>query len=316
MSGKRPAAQLHPRNIHQGRYNIEELCSIHPELTAFVKRSPRGDKTIDFSNPQAVICLNQALLKRYYQIQNWSIPVNYLCPPIPGRADYVHYAADLLGSVNLGRGTVKVLDIGTGANLIYPIIGSQTYGWQFVASDTDPVSVESAGKIANSNPALSDKVSVVLQPDKHHFFRNIIQKTDRFALTMCNPPFHASKKEAESGTLRKWKNLKKSSHRRGNPSDAISKKQLNFGGQSNELWCDGGELKFLSDMVKESKAFARQVFWFTSLVSKKDNIATLRQLLTEVGATQVKVKTMSQGQKVSHMLAWSFMTAHEHRHPR
>jgi 23S rRNA (adenine1618-N6)-methyltransferase len=25
---------------------------------------------------------------------------NYLCPPIPGRADYIHYIADLLASNN------------------------------------------------------------------------------------------------------------------------------------------------------------------------------------------------------------------------
>lgn len=315
MSGKRPVAQLHPRNIHQGRYNIDDLCSCHPELKAFVKANPRGDKTIDFSDPQAVVCLNQALLKRHYQVRHWSIPEDYLCPPIPGRADYIHYAADLLGSVNLGRAPVKVLDVGTGANLIYPIIGSQVYGWQFVASDIDPVSVESAKTIVNRNSNLSDKVKVVQQNNRQHFFYNIIGKTDRFALTLCNPPFHASKQEAEAGTVRKWKNLKKSAVKRGGQTHGALKKQLNFGGQSNELWCDGGESRFLTDMVKESAEFGRQVFWFTSLVSKKDNIAPLRKVLEGVGARQVKVRPMSQGQKVSHLLAWSFMTVEEHRHP-
>ena len=315
MSSKCPVAQLHPRNIHQGRYNIDDLCSCHPELKAFVKANPRGDKTINFSDPQAVVCLNQALLKRHYQIQHWSIPSNYLCPPIPGRADYIHYAADLLGSVNLGRTPVKVLDIGTGANLIYPIIGSQVYGWHFVASDIDPVSVESAKTIVNNNSNLSDRVDVVRQNNSQHFFKNIIKETDRFALTLCNPPFHASKKEAETGTLRKWKNLKNSAVKRGSQMQVASKKQLNFGGQSNELWCDGGEIRFLKDMVKESAEFDRQVFWFTSLVSKKDNIAPLRQVLAEVGASQVKLRAMSQGQKVSLMLAWSFMTVDEHCYP-
>ncbi|AMO55398.1 23S rRNA methyltransferase [Endozoicomonas montiporae] len=316
MPTKRPAAKLHPRNLHQGRYNIKELCSVHPKLSTFVKRNPRGDNTIEFSSPQAIICLNQALLKHYYQIQHWAVPDDYLCPPIPGRADYVHYAADLLGSVNLGRDSVKVLDIGTGANLIYPIIGSQVYGWQFVGSDIDPVSVKSAKQIVNSNHNLSGKVKVVLQENKNQFFSGVIDKEDRVALTLCNPPFHASKKEAEAGTTRKWKNLKKSSARRGSQSGSISTKQLNFGGQSNELWCEGGELRFLSDMVRESAEFARQVFWFTSLVSKKENIAPLRELLTETGAKQVKVKAMSQGQKISHMLAWSFMDIEEHRKPQ
>ncbi|WP_153301331.1 23S rRNA (adenine(1618)-N(6))-methyltransferase RlmF [Endozoicomonas arenosclerae] len=313
MSGKRPAAQLHPRNRHQGRYDFDQLCSSHPGLKQFVKLSPRGQKTIDFANPDAVICLNQALLKHYYNVQHWSIPQGYLCPPIPGRADYIHYAADLLGSLNLGRKAVRVLDIGTGANLIYPIIGSQTYNWQFVASDIDPVSVESARAIVSSNKNLSGNIQVVQQNDKNSLFRNIIQASDQFALTLCNPPFHASKKDAEAGTQRKWKNLKSSSTKRGRNTIKPDKKALNFGGQANELWCEGGEIRFLKDMVRESASFSKQVFWFTTLVSKKDNIAPLRKLLTEVGACQVKVKQMSQGQKVSHMLTWSFMTVDEFR---
>ncbi|MCW7551324.1 23S rRNA (adenine(1618)-N(6))-methyltransferase RlmF [Endozoicomonas gorgoniicola] len=315
MSGNHSATQLHPRNIHQGCYNFDDLCSIHPELEAFVKADPSGDKTINFSDQQAVVCLNQALLKQHYQIQHWSIPSNYPCPPIPGRADYIHYAADLLKSVKLGKTPVKVLDIGTGANLIYPIIGSQVYGWHFVASDIDPVSVESAKTIVNSNSNLSDKVDVVLQNNSQHFFKNIIKKTDQFALTLCNPPFYASKKEAEADTLREWKNLKNSEVERGSQMQVDSEKQLNFGGQSNELWCDGGEIRFLKDMVKESAEFAEQVFWFTSLVSEKDNITPLRQMLVDVGAMQVKLRATSQGQKISLMLAWSFMMVEEHRNP-
>jgi len=104
-----------------------------------------------------VRCLNQALLAQTYQIKHWMIPVGYLCPPIPGRADYIHYVADLLagaGKVPTGK-QVGVLDIGTGANCIYPIIGSQSYGWKFLATDIDPVSVKTACLFVESNPCLS-----------------------------------------------------------------------------------------------------------------------------------------------------------------
>jgi 23S rRNA (adenine1618-N6)-methyltransferase len=57
-------------------------------------------ETIDFSDPEAVKSLNQALLISYYDIQmGYS---HYLCPPIPGRADYIHYIADLLAESNNG----------------------------------------------------------------------------------------------------------------------------------------------------------------------------------------------------------------------
>lgn len=311
MSVKRTVAKLHPRNIHQGRYNIKKLCAVHPNLKSFIKVNPRGENTIDFADPEAVLCLNQALLSHYYQVKHWRLPAGYLCPPIPGRADYIHYAADLLGSLNLGRSPVKVLDIGTGANLIYPIIGSQAYHWSFVASDIDPVSVKSAQDIVDNNPDLSDRISVVHQTEKACFFKHVIREDEQFALTVCNPPFHASRKEAEAGTRRKWNNLKHSAAKRGRTDKVTDKKTLNFGGQSNELWCDGGEIVFLSNMVTESVNFAQQVGWFTSLVSKKENIAPLQKLLEQKGAKQIKVKVMSQGQKISHMLAWSFLTVED-----
>ena len=274
------------------------------------KRTRPGQDTVDFSNPEAVLCLNQALLVSYYNIQHWFIPPGYLCPPIPGRADYVHYAADLLKASGNGQQPVKALDIGTGANLIYPIIGSQVYGWRFIASDIDPVSVKSARLIVDSNKALKGKVKVLLQKEAGQYFKGVIKDDDRIDITFCNPPFHASLKEAQAGTERKWKNLNRSTAKRGGkpvlqPKD---KEALNFGGQKAELWCEGGEIRFLRGMVRESVEFAQQVGWFTSLVSKKDNITPLKKLLKQVGAKQVKVVEMSQGQKVSRMLAWRFQS--------
>lgn len=319
MSGKR-SATLHPKNLHQGRYDFSLLCQQNPELKAFVIKNPRDEDTIDFTHPAAVVCLNQALLATYYRIKHWVIPPGYLCPPIPGRADYVHYAADLLADINpisksgVSGMKVKVLDIGTGANLIYPIIGSQVYGWQFVASDIDPVSVKSAQAIVKSNPALSNKVRVVQQNDNRCYFRHVVKDSDRFALTLCNPPFHGSLAEAQAGTQRKWNSLNRSTVKRGSQGKAqrsSEKPVLNFGGQKSELWCDGGEIHFLTGMIRESNEFAEQVCWFTSLVSKKDNLIPLKKVLKQVGAKQIKVVEMAQGQKVSRLLAWRFMRFEE-----
>jgi 23S rRNA (adenine1618-N6)-methyltransferase len=64
-------------------------------------------------------------------------------------------------------------------------------------------------------------------------------------------------------------------------------------------------------MMNESQSFAQQVMWFTSLVSKNDNVRPLKRLLNQIGAKQVKVVSMSQGQKVSRLIAWSFLTDEE-----
>lgn len=285
--------ELHPNNPHKGRYNFGTLIENFPDLKPYIIKNPNGEDTIDFSDNQSVIYLNKALIKTYYNIENWDIPAGFLCPPIPGRADYIHYIEDLLSK----KENIHILDIGTGANCIYPIIGSQTYGWNFTASDIDPKSIENAEKIVNSNESLKKRVKLKLQKDKNHIFVGIIEKDDYFDLTMCNPPFHSSLEEALKANEKKVNNLNK-----GNKD---IKKGLNFGGQKAELWCKGGETLFLKKVAKESALFATQVSWFTSLVSNKENLKPTIKILEKLGA-KYKVLDMTQGQKISRILAWTF----------
>ena len=297
MKNIKKKGELHPKNPHKGRYNFKLLVKNLPELKKYLKKNPRGEETIDFSDNKGVILLNKALLKTYYDINNWDIPKGFLCPPIPGRADYIHYIAGLLKGKRKG---VKVLDIGTGANCIYPIIGSQSYNWDFVASDIDPNSIENAKKIVDSNKVLKNKIILKLQKNKDNIFEGIIEKNDKFDLTMCNPPFHASLEDALKANKRKVSNLNKENKK--------VKKGLNFGGQKAELWCPGGERLFLKKMAEESLRFSSQVTWFTSLVSNKDNIKPTQKLLDKLGAKDIKILEMSQGQKISRVLAWTFET--------
>jgi 23S rRNA (adenine1618-N6)-methyltransferase len=294
---------VHPRNLHQGRYNFAALIKTCPDLEAFLRPNPKGDQTINFSDVLAVLCLNRALLAHHYGVAYWMIPAGYLCPPIPSRADYIHYLADLLASDNADEVPtgkhVRVLDIGTGANCIYPIIGSQSYGWKFVATEIDPVSVETARAIVEANACLGKLVKLVQQKEHHSIFRGIIKTSDRYDLTMCNPPFHVSMEAAQEGSQRKQKNLSRERNVKG-PA------KLNFGGQKAELWCPGGEVAFISQMIEESVEFADQVNWFTSLVSKSEHLRTIKKKLTQFEVKQVEVINMTQGNKVSRLIAWSF----------
>lgn len=40
---------------------------------------------------------------------------------------------------------------GTGAACVYPFLGSKKFGWNFVATETDPLSFESAKKNVTEN---------------------------------------------------------------------------------------------------------------------------------------------------------------------
>ena len=80
----------------------------------------------------------------------------------------------------------------------------------------------------------------------------------------------------------------------------------NFGGRAAELWCPGGEFKFLRRMIQGSTEFADQVTWFTSLVSKREHLRPLKRQIGQTGASRVEVVEMAQGQKQSRFIAWSF----------
>jgi 23S rRNA (adenine1618-N6)-methyltransferase len=294
---------LHPRNPHRFRYDFEKLILSFPELKEFVFINEHNVETIEFANPDAVKALNKAILISDYDIKNWDIPKNYLCPPIPGRADYIHYIADLLAESNNGiipeGENVVGLDIGIGANCIYPIIGNETYQWSFVGTDIDENAIQNCKKIIYENPKLIDAISLQLQIEPRYIFKNIILPEDKFAFTICNPPFHASQDEATKATIRKINNLE---------NTRTKKPILNFGGQNAELWCEGGEFAFITQMIYESVKYPLQVFWFTTLVSKKDNLRSIYKTLNKVGAVEIKTIEMAQGQKISRFVAWTFLS--------
>jgi 23S rRNA (adenine1618-N6)-methyltransferase len=297
---------LHPRNFHNDRYDFKPLIESENSLKEFVRPNKYDDLSIDFANPNAVIALNKALLSHFYGVKNWSIPEGYLCPPIPGRADYIHHIADLLASSNGGRipkgNNIKGLDIGVGANCIYPIIGVSVYDWQFVGSEIDDTSIQSLENIINSNESLKNNIKVKVQENPKNIFKGIISSEDKYHFTLCNPPFHKSLNEALLGNKRKVQNLTK---------QTTAKSALNFGGKNNELWCEGGEITFIKNMIKESLEFSKNCLWFTTLVSKKENLPFIYKSLKDIKAVDVKTIEMAHGQKISRIVAWTFLSKDE-----
>jgi len=284
---------MHPNNIHKDSYDFKMLIISHPQLSEFVFQNKYGTLTISFADPEAVLQLNKALLKFHYQVENWSIPKHYLCPPIPGRADYIHHLNDLLSEENI-KGKIKGIDIGVGANAIYPILASRIYDWEMLGTDIEENSVEIAKVNIEANKNLSKNIEIRHQEDRGSIFKGMIQEGEFYDFSMCNPPFHASEKESTKATSRKLKNL-------GLEKDSV----LNFGGQANELWCNGGEALFIKRMIRESVLFKYQVGWFTSLVSKKENLPKIYKQLTKLKA-DFKTIEMGQGNKKSRIITWKF----------
>ena len=310
MTAPAEKTNLHPRNPHRGRYDFKLLVTGSPELAGFVSLNEHGDESIQFSDPLAVKALNRALLNQVYGIKAWDIPAQYLCPPIPGRADHLHFLADLLAASNGGvipRGnSIRVLDIGVGANCIYPLIGHREYGWQFIGTDIDPAAIANAQNILDANNGLTDAIALRLQASPSAIFEGVVQAGEMFDLSMCNPPFHASLAEARAGTQRKWKNLGRESNKHKVPV-------LNFGGQGMELCCEGGEEAFVCRMIEESARLGGSCMWFTTLISKSASLPGVYRALKYAGARHNITIEMAQGQKKSRVVAWTFLDENQQR---
>lgn len=285
---------FHTKNKHKSGYDLDALCEVYPDLLPFVFDNVYETRTIDFANPKAVKALNTALLFKHYNITFWEFPENNLCPPIPGRVDYIHHVADLLKSSGIKK-NITVLDIGTGASCIYPILGHAEYHWNFVGTDIDKMSLNCAQSIVDKN-GLNESISLRHQKDITEIFKGVLLENDTFSVSICNPPFYKSEAEALEATTRKLKGLNR----------AEGEVVRNFAGTYNELWYKGGEKAFLHNYLYESSLFKEQCQWFTCLVSKKDLVKGIRTSLKKLGATNIKTINMGQGNKISRIVAWTF----------
>ncbi|CAD2107284.1 hypothetical protein YYG_00801 [Plasmodium vinckei petteri] len=158
--------------------------------------------------------------------QNEQRKKNFLCPCVPGRANYIHIISDLT-SINslenykdnintyiyrnnndinntqilLYGNIIKVLDVGVGANCIYPLLGNIVYKWSYIGVD---INIDSL-KYSYINIILNNKENDILlmyQHDKHKIFLNVIKDSDLYFFTMCNPPYYTLLEEFNKNPFR------------------------------------------------------------------------------------------------------------------
>ncbi len=275
----------------ESNYNFKKLVKALPELAKYVISSPSGIQTIDFGNPTAVKFLNKALLKTDFQVEYWDIPAGFLCPPVPSRLRYLQAMAELLAEDGLSE-YIKCLDIGTGANLIYPLLGAKALKWAFVGSDISVEAIKNSQEIIAKNK-LEKQIEVRLQANAPDIFRGVILPDERFSLSICNPPFFESDEAAQKISQQK-------AYRLGTAPER------NFAGKNHELACPGGEVKFLDSIAYQSKFFGNQVLWFSSLVSQKEYLNGLYKVLKKNKVSEMRTLPIKVGNKISRVVAWTY----------
>ncbi|XP_026192361.1 uncharacterized protein LOC113147132 [Cyclospora cayetanensis] len=152
---------------------------------------------------------------------------------------------------------VWILDVGVGANCVYPLLGVADYGWSFVGSDISEasLSVATANVVANG---YEGRIKLQLQKERNCIFQGLLNGGDPlFAASVCNPPFYISEEAI-----------------------GINPKRQKAG-NAHELVCEGGETAFLSAMYTESKRFASHFIWFTTLVARASTRDSMKRVLHE-----------------------------------
>ncbi|XP_062217999.1 uncharacterized protein LOC133918248 [Phragmites australis] len=311
------APSIHPRNRYAyAAPDFAALAELYPSFRPFVSVSERGRASIDFADFAATRELTRVLLLHDHGV-NWWIPDGQLCPTVPNRSNYIHWIEDLLSSdlippISSSSGRVRGVDIGTGANCIYPLLGASLLGWSFVGSDVTDVALEWAKKNVESNPHLAELIEIrnanavsfasesdtiaseaarenTLEPvddlakSKPHILVGVVNEGESFDFCMCNPPFFDSIEEAGL-----------------NP-------RTSCGGTTEEMVCPGGELAFITRIIEDSVSLKNSFRWFTSMVGRKANLKLLISKVREAGASVVKTTEFVQGQTARWGLAWSFI---------
>lgn len=285
------------RNLYASEPNFAHLGQKYPDFGALFT----DGSYLDFTDPAAVMQLTKTLLLESFGLRV-SLPADRLCPPVPNRHNYILWLKDLLDSTSASytetyetERKVTGLDIGTGASLIYPLLGcAQRPGWSFVATDIDAESLVSARANAHAN-GLDSRIRVV---DRAGGASNALipldelEDLDTLDFVMTNPPFYASDDELLDLAARKAQP----------PHSACT-------GAAVEMVCEGGEVAFVGRMVEESLVLRDRVQWYTAMLGKQSSLETLIERLRGHGITNFAATTFIQGSRTRRWaLGWSFLT--------
>jgi len=272
-------ANLHNRNIYKNNPpNFVLLAKKYDYFGEHVMPFEHGDNFFSFKKVDSLIALTRVLLEHDFGIK-WNMPNKFLCPPVTQRLNYILWVEDLLKDSEMNQKTCG-LDIGTGASLIFPLLGYAQCNWDFVASDIVDESLESAKENIRRNK-LEQHISV--RKSSGGIFKGVIRKEDAYGFTICNPPFFSKIEEGQKNPRRSTEGIKE------------------------ELICPGGEVAFVKQMIDESKEFGSQVGWFTTMLGKKKSLLPLQKYLQEKfkGKCKMTETTFSQGKQSRWGLAWT-----------
>ena len=110
-------------------FDFHKLACLEPQLRPYV--FVLNHRTVcNFKDQKSLVAVTKAILKHYFHIQ-WDCPPLNLCPRVPSRLNYLLWIYLKLSHITIST----VLDVGTGATLIYPLLGHALFKWHFIATE-------------------------------------------------------------------------------------------------------------------------------------------------------------------------------------
>lgn len=329
------------------RPNFAALARVDADFAQHVRFTSEGEAYLDWGCPAAMVALTRTLLWHDFQIRWGlpegrlcpTVPsrINYLLwlddlltssmllSPNKPAAVLPPSSLDLLPSMeaagpstllaapsssfylNARAGCRRVIDIGTGASCIYPLLGVALLGWSFLGTEHNETSIEAARRNVELNDwcghievrtvtpgvatqATHDFCKGIPALDEVPVLLGVLRPGETFDACMCNPPFY---------------DLHEQPH--GRWATASGSQDARCAAAGAELHCEGGEVGFVQRIVRDSLRLRDAVTWYSSLLGRKTSLAPLLRELHLHSVPRIKICELAQGQTSRWVLAWSFV---------
>ncbi|XP_065369138.1 U6 small nuclear RNA (adenine-(43)-N(6))-methyltransferase [Calliphora vicina] len=286
---------MHPRNIFKQPPDYTELAIKYPEFRRVCKLELTGKVCIDYKNETALRALTQTLLLEYFQLSVAFAPGS-LVPTLPLRLNYILWLEDVLQTPCTTNYPIKGIDIGCGSSCIYSLLAAKKNNWQMVALESNATNLQFAGQNIENNK-LETLITLYPQQDKTQIFQEYFKHLETsspgviYDFCLCNPPFFDSQSEANNKTRKSGK--------RPPPHNCPT-------GYKEELSCQGGEVKFVQQIIEESLLFKEKIRVFTSMLGLKSSLMHVLNILKSKDIDNFCSTEFHQGNTTRWGVAWSY----------
>ena len=265
------------------------LTKEFPELKKYILKQNEDNEEefqFDWSNNELSLLMDKSILNYYFDIKYYDIPKGFLIPPIPSRINYINLINSIIAKLikDIDIKNIIGIDIGTGANIIYPILGYSIYKWKFICTEINKEAYNNAKLILQKNN-LENNINIIKQNNKDNIFISILNRENKYIFSMCNPPYYNYENE-----------IKLEDKKRDN--------EYNF----DEIYYKNGEYGFFQRYFEESICYKNNVFLYTILIGKKINAENIYDKLSSYNDI-IKIYNMQKiltGNNVRYIIYWSF----------